>query len=115
MDRVNCYRQIIKDLVTRYAQLKPAYGDIEIKTLFDEEHDQYQLLYVGWDNYQRIHNVILHLELRCAGDDCKVWIQYDGIEDGVAEELVAAGIPREHIVLGFQPETVRPFTEYATA
>lgn len=115
MDRLNCYRQIVKDLITRYARLKPAYGDIEIKVLFDETHDQYQLLYVGWDGYQRIHNVILHLELRGDGDECKVWIQYDGIEDGVAAELVAAGIPRDHIVLGFQPENVRPYTEYAVA
>jgi hypothetical protein len=60
-----------------------------------------------------LHNIILHLELRSDRDDCKVWIQYDGIEGGVAEELVEAGIPREHIVLGFQPEEVRPFTEYA--
>jgi XisI protein len=113
MDRVAHYRQIVKDLITRYAQLKPAYGEIEIKILFDEGQDQYQLLYVGWDKYQRIHNVILHLELRGRGDECKIWIQYDGIEGGVAEELVAAGIPRSHIVLGFHPEKVRPYTEYA--
>jgi len=113
MDRITEYRQIVKALITRYVQLKPAYGEIEIKTIFDEAHDQYQLLYIGWDKYQRIHNVLLHLEIRCVADDCKVWIQYDGIEGGVAEELVEAGIPRIQIVLGFQPENARPFTEYA--
>ncbi len=115
MDRITQYRQIVKALITKYAQLKPAYGEIEIKSLFDETHDQYQLLYVGWDKYQRIHNVILHIELRGSAQNCKVWIQYDGIEGGVAEELVQAGIPRENIVLGFHPENVRRFTEYAVA
>ncbi len=113
MDQVTEYRKIVKDLITKYAQLKPAYGDIEIKSLFDETHDQYALLYVGWDKYQRIHNVILHLEIRGNANDCKVWIQYDGIEGGVAEELAKAGILRENIVLGFHPESIRHYTEYA--
>lgn len=115
MDRITQYRQIVKGPIAKYAQLKPAYGEIEIKSIFDETHDQYQLLYVGWDKYQRIHNVILHLEIRGGAQDCKVWIQYDGIEGGVAEELAQAGVPRENIVLGFHPENVRRYTEYAVA
>ncbi len=45
----------------------------------------------------------------------KIWIQRDGIEDGITEELVAAGIPKSDIVLGFQPPEVRPYTGYAIA
>jgi hypothetical protein len=41
------------------------------------------------------------------------WIQYDGTDRPVAEELVAAGIPREDIVLAFYPADVRPHTEFA--
>ena len=44
----------------------------------------------------------------------KIWIQRDGIEDGITEELVAAGVPQSDIVLGFQPPEVRPYTAYAT-
>ncbi|GAK56474.1 FdxN element excision controlling factor protein like [Candidatus Vecturithrix granuli] len=40
-------------------------------------------------------------------------VQYDGTEDGVAAELVAAGIPHNAIVLGFRPPEVRPFTGFA--
>lgn len=32
-----------------------------------------------------------------------------------AEELVKQGVPREDIVLGFQPPSIRPFTDYAAA
>jgi hypothetical protein len=111
MDRVNHYRQIIKDLIIRYAQIKLAKGDIEIETIFDESNDHYEMMYTGWDGHWRIHGSVLHLDIR----NGKVWIQHDGTEGGVAEELVTAGIPRDQIVLGFQPPKVRPYTEYAAA
>ena len=57
----------------------------------------------------RVHGCIMHLEIR----DGKVWIQYDGTEDGVALELVQRGIPRDQIVLAFKPQTVRKYTDYA--
>ena len=43
----------------------------------------------------------------------KVWVQYDGTSRPVAEELAAAGIPREEIVLAFHPADVRRHTAYA--
>jgi hypothetical protein len=42
-----------------------------------------------------------------------VWIQYDGTNRPVADELIEAGIPKEDIVLGFQPAEVRPLTGFA--
>ena len=46
--------------------------------------------------------------------DHKLWIQHDGTEEGVALDLVAAGIPKEQIVLGFRPLSERKYTEFAT-
>ena len=43
----------------------------------------------------------------------KVLIQRDGTEHGVANELIAAGIPKDQIVLGFQAPEVRQYTEFA--
>ncbi|MDQ3248230.1 MAG: XisI protein [Chloroflexota bacterium] len=111
MDQVSNYRQIIKALIMRYAQIKPAKGDIEIETIFDEANDHYEMMYTGWDGHWRIHGPVLHLDIR----NSKVWIQHDGIAGGIAEELVEAGIPRHAIVLGFQPPKARPYTEYAAA
>nr|WP_318734890.1 MULTISPECIES: element excision factor XisI family protein [unclassified Roseofilum] len=45
----------------------------------------------------------------------KVWIHYDGIEDSVTEELVAAGILKTEIVLAFHPPYIREKTGYALA
>lgn len=43
----------------------------------------------------------------------KIWIQYDGTEDGIAYELLKLGVPHQDIVLGFQPARVRSDTEFA--
>lgn len=47
--------------------------------------------------------MIIHLRLH----DGKVYIERDGTEEGVATTLLAAGIPKEAIVLAFYPERKR--------
>lgn len=47
MVATNEYRQLIKNILFDYAKYKPAYGDIESKVIFDDEHGRYTLLEVG--------------------------------------------------------------------
>jgi XisI protein len=54
---------------------------------------------------------LIHVEII----DSKVWIQVDGTEDGIAQDLVQAGIPKEDIVLGFHEPSIRPHTGFAVA
>lgn len=42
-------------------------------------------------------------------------MQRGGTEDGIANELVEAGIPKEEIVLGFHEPGVRKYTGFAVA
>lgn len=42
-------------------------------------------------------------------------ITWDGIEDGMATELLAAGIPKEKIVLGWKSPQLRKLTEFAVS
>lgn len=37
----------------------------------------------------------------------------DGTEYGIANELINAGIPKNQIVLAFQPADIRQYTEFA--
>jgi hypothetical protein len=71
--------------------------------MFDRGHDRYLLVNIGWDKGKRVHGCLVHVDLR----DGKFWIQRDGTEHGIAKELVAAGVPREHIVLAFKPIEIR--------
>lgn len=103
------YRQIVETIFTEYARLPYAYEDIRTEAVFDRGHDRYLLVNVGWDNGRRVHGGLVHIDII----DGKLWIQRDGTEHGIAKELVQAGVPKDHIVLGFHPAHVRPHTEYA--
>ncbi len=95
----------------RYAQYKPSHGEIDTHVIVDAAQDHYQLLYLGWemDGVRRVHLIIVHV--RIYRD--KIWIEYDGTERGIANDLVEAGVPKDEIVLAFQPLYKRPYTEFA--
>ena len=110
VDKLTQYRQFIQQILTEYSQYKPAYGEVELELIADTTHDHYQLLSVGWNKLERIHGSILHLDIR----EGKIWIQYDGTEEGIANRLVEYGVPRDDIVLAFHPPYKRPYTTFAT-
>ena len=55
---------------------------------------------VGWDRGRRVRGNLIYVTLR----EDKVWVEYDGMEQGITKDLIAAGIPSEQIVLAFLPE-----------
>jgi hypothetical protein len=110
MDKLERYREIVGRLIEEYARYKPAHGQIETEAIVDREHDHYEVMHVGWDGVRRVHGVVVHIDISGG----KVWIQHDGTSRPVAEELVAAGIPREDIVLAFHPAELRSLTGYGT-
>jgi hypothetical protein len=85
-----------------------AYGDIRTEAVVDPEHDHYEVMQVGWQGDRRVHGSIIHIDIR----DGKVWIEYNGTDARLGEELVAAGIPRHDIVLGFHPAEVRSLSGF---
>jgi hypothetical protein len=111
MKRIDRYRQVIESILNEHAKIPYAHGDIERQVIADRQGDHYLLMAVGWDGDEQIHGSIIHVDLV----DGKFWIHHDGTEDGIADELMAAGVPKEHIVLAFHPADMRPFTEFAVA
>jgi hypothetical protein len=110
MDKLERYRRIVSNLIEEYARYKPSHGEIQTEAIVDRDKDHYEVMHVGWDGSRRVHGSVVHIDI--IGD--KVWIQYDGTSRPVADELIAEGIPRSDIVLGFHPVGVRPLTEFAT-
>jgi len=111
MDILNNYRQLIRKVLSEYAKIPYAYGDIKIEPVFDREADRYLLMILGRENGRRVHGCLVHIEII----NGKIWIQRDGTERGIANELVEAGVPKDHIVLGFRSAEVRKHTEFAVA
>ncbi|HEY9704431.1 MAG TPA: element excision factor XisI family protein, partial [Allocoleopsis sp.] len=54
MDKLNTYREIVKNTILKYAQFRPSHGQIELHPVFDEQRDHYALMQVGWDGGKRI-------------------------------------------------------------
>jgi hypothetical protein len=109
MDRVEQYRAIVRRLIEEYAEGRPSHGQIASEAIVDRDKDHYEVVHVGWDQERRIHGSVVHVDII----DGKVWIQHDGTDRPIAEELMAAGVPREDIVLGFHPARVRHLTGFA--
>ena len=109
MDTLNNYHQIIYDILHDYFQIPYAYGDLQRRLIVSEDRNNYLLLTLGWQNKKRVHGCLVHIEII----NDKIWIHRDGTEDGIANDLIAAGIPTDKIVLGFHSPDVRPYTEFA--
>ena len=103
--------EIIEQTLCGCAQFYAAPEKFRTIMAFDRERGQFLLLDEGWDGYQHIHRVWLHIELR----DGKFWIHEDGTEEGAANLLTAAGVPHDRIVLAFHAPALRQATAFAPA
>jgi hypothetical protein len=113
MDRIERNREVIHRLLEEYQQLYaelPASG-VETIVICDDAHGEYLLMRVGWRGETRVRRPAFYLRLK----NGKIWIEEDWTEEGVATELVAAGVPHEDIVLAFKPPELRHLTEFAAA
>ncbi len=46
-DKLTHYQQIVQQLLMKYAENKPAYGEIEVETIFDTQRHHYQIVHLG--------------------------------------------------------------------
>ncbi len=111
MDTLERYRQIVHEIIDEYAKYKPSHGEIETEAIIDPRKDHYEVMHIGWDGECRIHGCVIHIDIIQG----KIWIQYDGTNRPVAEELLAAGVPKEDIILAFYPAQIRQYTDFGVA
>ncbi|MBW4619022.1 MAG: XisI protein [Cyanosarcina radialis HA8281-LM2] len=111
MDKLQQYRQIIRQILTEEAHPYSHSNDVEAEIICDTERDRYQLVYIGWEEHKRIFGVVLHFDIK----DGKIWIQYNGTETAIAKVLTDKGVPPSDIVLGFHSPFKRQFSGYAIA
>jgi XisI protein len=116
MDKVKNYKKIIRTLVEEIVALSaPTENGIENQLITDDEHGHYLYFGVGWeeqgDNW--FYASFIHIDIK---EDGKVWLQHDGTDLRIAQQLVERGIAKSDVVIGFQKPTVRKYMEgYAVA
>ena len=81
-------------------------GGVENQLITDDEHGHYLYFGVGWENKGKdwFYATFIHIDVRPNG---RVWLQHDGTDLRIANQLIERGIPKNDIVIGFQPPYVR--------
>lgn len=110
MDKLALYRQYIQDLLRQRAGIKSANPAMETQLIFDTERDHYQIVHTGWkSSSKRTYGCVVHVDIK----DGKIWVQYDGSEIAIADQLAELGVPKQDIVLAYQAPHVRQYTDFA--
>jgi XisI protein len=111
MDTSESDRQLIERILVEYAKVPYSHGDFRLQTVFDRDQDHYLLMLVGWEGIRRVHGCLVHVDI-IGG---KFWIQRDGTEYSITQELLDAGVPKDRIVLAFRSLEKRRLTDFAVA
>ena len=102
MDRLEQYRIAIRTVFAKHLEWSKSNDRGETIAICNEETDNYLLMNVGWNGYQRLHSIFFHLRII----DGKIHIEWNGTED-IAEDLMEQGIPESAFVPAFRHPNFR--------
>jgi hypothetical protein len=110
-DKLEKYRQCIKKVLTEYHEWISGARNLDEESclVFDEIHDQYLWMFMGWKDGNKTKNI--HVHIRIVNE--KIYIEEDWTEEGMATELMREGLTNHNIVLAFHPLDLRKHTEFA--
>mgnify|MGYP000306513506 CR=1 FL=1 len=100
MGKLKKYRQILRGVTEEHAQTPSPMDWIQSTAACDFAQNNYFL--IDFDSSDKKHYIVFHLRL---AEDGKVLIMQDGIEYGVAQDLMDAGILPADIILPFKKES----------
>ena len=104
-------RGAIRSVFAEWEKLPRIPGNWKIVGVQDMPHERYTLQHVSFAKGRYDTRLLAYLEIR----DGKIWLLTDNTEEGIANELVEAGVPKESIVLGFYSPEMREVGEFAVA
>ena len=111
MEKIATYQQIIKSVLTGYIDSMPPDSDEEVYLVEDPTKLNYLIYHNAWRHSNRSYGCILHVRIK----NEKVYVEYDGTDEGFADVFAASGIPKHDIVLAFHAPAKRPYTDFAVA
>jgi hypothetical protein len=90
----NTLRAAVKQVISHYAQFTPSHGAIRLDPVFDETNDRYALMQTGWQKNQRVRGNLIYIVIQAN----QIQIEYDGIEQGITQDLMDQGVPSHQII-----------------
>lgn len=111
MDTLNktALKQAIIKVLQDYLEFLDNDPESQIQLIIDEPQGHYLLVETGWHQNRRIYGTLIHIDLV----NEKIWIQQDGTEEGIANELVNLGVSPQQIVLAYKTLERRKITDFA--
>ena len=111
MEKLDNYKQIIKRILEEYiASMRPN-AEEEVYLVEDPTKMNYLIYHNAWRHSSRSYGCILHVRIK----NEKVYIEYDGTDEGFGDVFAAEGIPKYDIVLAFHASAKRSYTEFVVA
>ena len=104
-------KQAIIKVLQDYIEFLGNDPESEIQLVIDETQDHYLLIEIGWHQNRRIYGTLIHIDII----NEKIWIQQDGTEEGIANELVNLSISPQQIVLAYKTLERRQITDFAVS
>ncbi len=85
MDKINKYRQIVKEILEKQASYKASTGNIDDYAVCDEKTDNYLLVNVGrHKSGRRQQGMPIHIRIK----NEKVWVEWDGTDQEIVQQLI---------------------------
>ncbi|MDA0243505.1 MAG: element excision factor XisI family protein [Chloroflexi bacterium] len=106
MDSLREYRPLIERLLADYMEFFGEDDQVETVGIIDQSATNYLLLELGWQHPQRIYNVIFHVRLH----NGRIHVEQDWTREGIAHQLLEAGVPQDLLVLGYQDPDIQSLT-----
>ncbi len=111
METLTKLREAIRNVFAAWEKLPRIPSDWKIVGVQDAQQDRYTLEHVSCSGGWYDTRLLAYLEIR----DGKIWILTDNTEQGIATELVAEGVSKDQIVLGFYSLSLREVGEFAVS
>lgn len=111
METLDMLREAIRSAFAEWEKLPRIPSDWKIVSVQDVQQDRYTLQHVSFARDRYDTRLLAYLEIR----DGKIWILTDNTEEGIASDLVAEGVSKDRIVLGFYSSSMREAGEFAVA
>lgn len=111
-EKLKIYGAIITNWLDEFVQARKNIPNADYELIIDDTHFHYQVVRTGWYNDQFYHKTVFHFHIKPTG---KVWLLVNNTDILVTDDLIEMGIPKSDIVIGFLPESMRPYSGFAVA
>jgi XisI protein len=114
-NKIKKHQRVLMAYITKLAKERNESlgNDMTYQSIFDIKSNHFQLVRMGWYKDSFLYSVLIHFDISLLTGN--IGVQQNNTEIPIDEDLAVYGISKKNIVVGFHLETMRPFSDFATA